>query len=117
VNYVVGAFGDIVNGLPGALKDAGLADKVKIVTYTQNPALSAALKAGEIEAVVGFPGAENMWQATDVLLRSFAGQTFEPAWNDLPSWIITADNVPSTTEDYPLVADYQAQYKALWGVK
>jgi ribose transport system substrate-binding protein len=116
VNYVVGAFGDIVNGLPGALADAGLADKVKIVTYTQNPALSAALEAGEIEAVVGFPGAENMWQAVDVLLRSFAGQPFEPAWNELPSWIITAENVPSTTEDFPLVEDYQDQYKALWGV-
>lgn len=116
ITYVVGAFGDIVSGLPGALNDAGMADDVKLVTYTQNPALSAALEAGEVEAVVGFPGAENMWQAVDVLLRSFAGEEFESTWNDLPSWIITADNVPSTTDEYPLVEDYQAQYLALWGV-
>jgi ABC-type sugar transport system substrate-binding protein len=116
VDYVVGAFGDIVGGLPGALADAGLADGVTIVTYTQNPALSAALEQGEVAAVVGFPGPENMWQAADVLARHFAGVDFETQYDDLPSWIITADNVPSTTDEFPLVEDYQDQYRALWGV-
>ena len=117
IDYVVGAFSDIVSALPGSLEDAGIADRVKVVTYTQNPALSAALEAGEVEAVIGFPGQENMWQAIDVLLRAFEGVDFETEWSDLPSWIITADNVPSTTDEFPLVEDYQEQYLALWGVE
>lgn len=116
VNYVVGAFSDVVGGLSGALADAGLADSVKIATYTQNPSLSAELEQGTVAAVVGFPGQENMWQAADTFARIFAGVEFVEEFNDLPSWIITAGNVPSTTEEYPLVADYQAQYKTLWGL-
>jgi ribose transport system substrate-binding protein len=116
VNYVVGAFGDIVSGLPGALADAGLADKVKVVTYSQNATLSSYLKDGKIQAIIGFPGPEDMWQVADTFARIFAGTDFQASQNDLPSWIITKDTVPSTTEFYPLVEDYQAQYKALWGI-
>jgi hypothetical protein len=91
-------------------------DSVRIVTYTQNPALSAGLEDGSVAAVVGFPGAENMWQVADTFLRIFTDQDFEPLVNDLPSWIITGDNVPSTTDEYPLVEDYQDQYREFWGV-
>lgn len=116
VDYVVGAFGDIVTALPGALADAGLTDRVKIATYSQNETLATALEQGEIDAVIGFPGPENMWQIADTLLRIFTDQPYEEVMNDLPSWVITGETVPSTTEFFPLVEDYQAQYKALWGV-
>jgi ribose transport system substrate-binding protein len=116
INYVVGAFGDIVSGVPGALADAGLADSVNVVTYSQNPTLSAYLAEEEIDALIGFPGPEDMWQVADTFARIFAGAEYEEAFDDLPSWIITSGDVPSTTEHYPLVADYQEQYKALWGL-
>ena len=116
VTYVVGAFADIVTALPGALSDAGLADKVKIVVYSQNETISSALKQGEMAAVIGFAGPEDMWQIADTLVRIFNGLPFEAEWDDLPNWIITGETVPSTTEYYPLVEDYQAQYKALWGI-
>lgn len=116
VTYVVGAFADIVTALPGALADAGLDDKVKIAVYSQNEAISTSLKEGEIDAVIGFAGPEDMWQIADTLARIFTGLPFEAQWDDLPSWIITAETVPSTTEYYPMVADYQDQYKALWGI-
>jgi ribose transport system substrate-binding protein len=116
VTYVVGAFADIVTALPGALADAGLDDKVKIVVYSQNETISSALKEGEMAAVIGFAGPEDMWQIADTLVRIFNDLPFEAEWDDLPSWIITGETVPSTTEYYPLVADYQDQYKALWGI-
>jgi ribose transport system substrate-binding protein len=116
VTYVVGAFADIVTALPGALADAGLDDKVKIVVYSQNETISAALKEGEMAAVIGFAGPEDMWQIADTLVRIFNGLPFEEEWDDLPNWIITGETVPSTTEYYPMVADYQEQYKALWGI-
>lgn len=116
IDYVVGPLGDMFIGLPGALADAGIADQVTLVTHDQNPALSAAVEDGTIEAVVGFPGPENMFQIVDTLLRYFAGVDFEASYDDMPGWIITQGEVPSTTEDYPLIEDYQEQYKALWGV-
>ena len=84
VNYVVGAFGDIVSDLPGALADAGLANKVKVVTYSQNATLSSYLKEGQIQAIIGFPGPEDMWQVADTFARIFAGVYFEASQNDLP---------------------------------
>lgn len=116
VNYVVGAFADLVSPLPGALADAGLADKVKLVSYSQNETISAAVQEGKIAAVVGFAGPEDMWQIADTLVRVFMGLPFAAQFDNLPNWIITKDTVPSITEYYPLVADYQAQYKALWGI-
>lgn len=116
INYVVGPLGDLFVGLPGALSDAGIADQVTLVTHDQNPTLSAAVEDGTIAAVVGFPGPEEMFQVTDTFLRFFADEDFSPTSDDFPSWIITKDNVPGTTENYPLVEDYQEQYKALWGL-
>lgn len=116
IDYVVGPLGDMFVGLPGALADAGMADRVTLVTHDQNPSLSAAVEDGTIAAVVGFPGLEDMFQVMDTFLRHFAGEDFEPRSDDMPNWIITQGNVPSTTDDYPLVEDYQEQYKALWGV-
>lgn len=116
IDYVVGPLGDLFVGLPGALADAGLADKVTLVTHDQNPTLSAAVNDGTIAAVVGFAGPEDMFQVVDTFLRAFAGEDFETRSDTMPNWIITGGNVPSTTENYPLVEDYQDQYKALWGV-
>jgi ribose transport system substrate-binding protein len=116
IDYVVSPLGDLFVGLPGALEDAGLADKVTLVTHDQNPTLSAAIEDGTIKAVVGFPGPEEMFQVTDTFLRYFADVEFSPNSDDFPSWIITKGHVPSTTENYPLVEDYQEQYFALWGV-
>ena len=32
-----------------------------------------------------------------------------------PNWILTKDNIPSPTDYFPVVPDYLAQFKALWG--
>ncbi len=61
---------------------------------------------------------EVMWRAVDALLRHFADQSLEPnaAGDVAAEWIVTADDLPSTTEPFPLVADYAAQYRRLWGL-
>jgi len=58
-----------------------------------------------------------MWQAADLMARKFAGQPYADIAN-VPSnnWIATKDNIGTFASPYPLVADYQAQYKKLWGV-
>ncbi|HXN60350.1 MAG TPA: substrate-binding domain-containing protein [Acidimicrobiales bacterium] len=117
INYVVGAFGDVVSGLPAALAAAGLANRVKVVTFSQNPEVDTYLKDGQISALVGDVPFEVDAQAMDTLARIFTGEKYEANQNDLPQWIITKKTVPSTTEYFPLVAGYLAQYEALWGLR
>lgn len=87
INYVVSPLGDLFVGLPGALKDVGIADRVTLVTHDQNPTLSAAVEDGTISAVVGFPGSEEMFQAMDTFLRFFTDVEFSPNSDDFPSLI------------------------------
>jgi ribose transport system substrate-binding protein len=118
VNWAYVGYDDMVLGLPSAMAAAGLTGKVKVVTIDNEPATQAYMKNKQaLVASDGFPGPEIMWRSVDFLLRYFAKQDTSPSTaHNLPVWLLTGDNVPSTTEGFPLVADYQAQYKALWGL-
>lgn len=47
--------------------------------------------------------------------RAAARRAWQTASHDLPVWIVTRKTVPSATETFPFVADYQEQYRKLWG--
>ena len=118
VNWAYIGYDDMVLGVPAAMASAGLTGKVKLVTIDNEPATQAYMKNKQaLVASDGFPGPEIMWRSVDFLLRYFAKQDTAPstAYN-LPVWLLTGDNVPSTTSGFPLVEDYQKQYKALWGI-
>ncbi len=118
VNWAYIGYDDMVLGLPAAMASAGLTGKVKLVTIDNEPATQAYMKNGkDLVASDGFPGPEIMWRTVDFLLRYYAHQPTAPSTeHNLPVWLLTGHNVPSTTASFPLVADYQAQYKALWGI-
>lgn len=111
--------GDMAIGLPEALAGAGITEPPAAITQGQTPAISQVLADGGLQAIYGQEPEEIMWRSIDVLIRHFAGQSLEPdrKGDVAVQWFITADNVPSTTEPFPLVADYQDQYRALWGVE
>lgn len=117
VNYIALGFNDMGIGLPAALAGAGVPN-VPTVTQSQSAAISQYIQKGSvIEAAYGFPGIEGGWRMVDALIRHFNGQSVEASEQNDPEWFITKENVPSTTEDYPLVEDYKEQYKKLWGVQ
>jgi ribose transport system substrate-binding protein len=118
VNYVAAGVSDMVTGLSSALQGAGLGSKVKVISNDINPALEQDLRSGgPLKALTQLENVNMMWQAADVLARKFAGQPFQASADATPNmWIATKDNIGTYTEPYPLVADYQAQYKKLWGV-
>lgn len=119
VNWVMDGFSDMVLGLPAAFKSAGLDGKVKVVTTDNSAATQAYMKNGDVLAASdGFPGPEEMWRSVDYLIRYWNGQSTAPDdAHTLPAWILTGKNVPSTTETFPLVVDYEAQYRKLWNLK
>ncbi len=112
------AYSDLFVGLPTALKGAGVED-ANLVTLNLNPAIAPYMEKGEYLQLgfdVSFP--EAYWREIDLLARLFTGQPYDENLDDstLPYWAITAETLPSTTEEFPAVVDYEEQYKKLWGL-
>ncbi len=118
VNYVVAGVSDMVTGLTSALSSAGLSTKVKILTNDINPALQQDIESGTaLKAVTMMENTNMMWQALDVIVRNLAGKPYDATVSATPNmWIVDKSNVASFQDPYPIVADYQSQYKKLWGV-
>lgn len=119
VNYLVLGFNDMATGVPEALRNVGVTD-LPAVTQGQGEVQSAYVKNGEmLQAMYALPGPEMMWRCVDLFIRYFNGESTaeDTDGTNFPKWFITQDTVPSTTSNYPVVADYQAQYEALWGIE
>lgn len=116
VDHLAIGFGNMVNGLPTALDEAGMQGRVRIVTDTPDPVTATYMKDGQyVFAATAYPDREFAWQAIDVALRYNAGLDYDQSANAAPpQWVITPETLPSATETFPLVADYQEQFKALW---
>jgi ribose transport system substrate-binding protein len=119
MKWLTVGYNDMVVGLPTALKGAGIED-VELTTVNINPSIAPYMEKGEyLEATMGTSFPEVYWRGVDLLARLFAGQPYEEDLDDstLPYWTITADTLPTTTEEFPVVDDYEEQFKKLWGVE
>jgi ABC-type sugar transport system substrate-binding protein len=121
VKYVVADFDDLYAGVPAALQSAGITG-VKLAGNTPSTTNQVNIAAGNDEAGgYMFSLFENPWRVIDVFARTFAGKPVDASVNaPIPAWLITKDNQKSwggpADSAWPLVKDYQAQYKKLWGV-
>lgn len=115
VHYVVASTDGITVGLPAALKAAGLTD-VKLVGQGATPTNIQYLHSGEQAADVAFPYYEVMWAMVTAAIQHAIGEPITPSVAP-PLWILTPSNAPNVSSAaFPVVQDYQAQYKALWGI-
>jgi ribose transport system substrate-binding protein len=115
VNYVVYSLGILNIGVPSALRQAGLS-KVKIAVNVGDAQNYQYISSGQAHAAMAFNQVEQDWVWADALARLFTHQSIAPDQNaKLPFMLITKDNLVSTSTDFPLVADYQAQFRKLWG--
>jgi ABC-type sugar transport system substrate-binding protein len=116
VNHVVLSVSNALGaGLPAALKAAGLADKVKIVGQSGDSQTFQDLQAGNIKAVVPYDYYSVDYLMLDALARHFAGVPVED--QAPPLWIVTSENMPegATKGLFPVVENYQEQFKKVWG--
>jgi ABC-type sugar transport system substrate-binding protein len=119
INYVFSDFANELDGLPTALKNAGLSGKVKLVTTDTGSTESAYIKEGAEAAAIDVPWPEALWNAFDVVLRVDAGESVTPAANiKLPAMILTQSDLPAqaTQGIFPLVSDYETAFKKAWHV-
>lgn len=110
--------GDASTGVQAALAAAGLEAQVGIVGLTASAPQIQALKDGTDDAWTAYSLPIVGWRAIDAMARASVGDPFVNA--PLPTQILTQGNanelVLDENGDYVGVADFEAQFKALWGV-
>lgn len=118
IDQVVLAFGDMAVGVPTAIRDAGLADRINIVTDTPDPTVATYIDENDVvTAATGYPGPEMAWKGIDIAIRQMLGADISESVDaPLPAWVLTSDNIPDTAKAFPLVEDYADQFKSLWGL-
>jgi ribose transport system substrate-binding protein len=121
INAIACPFPDVFAGLATQLKNAGLKDVLTITGGEGN--IYNDVKEGKISATVFEPQVEWVYQVIDTFARIFTNASLEPeaeAAQNIASqfWLTTADTIPAeaSQEYFPLVADYDAQFKQLWGI-
>jgi ribose transport system substrate-binding protein len=119
IEWTTVGYNDMMTGLPTALKGAGVED-AKMTTVNINTAIAPYLENGEyLQATMGTSFPEVYWRGIDLLARLFAGVDYKEDLDDttLPYWTITQESLPTTEEEFPVVEDYEDQFRKLWGVK
>jgi ribose transport system substrate-binding protein len=116
INYVAYSLGALNVGVPAALRQAGLANKVKTIVDVGDAENYQYIASGQTQAATSFSNVESPWVWVDALARKFTGQSIAvDRQAKLPLMLITKSNLISTGNEFPMVADYQQQWKQLWG--
>lgn len=114
-DYLAFGFGDVTAGVGAALKAAGLADGVKIVSRFAGPANFANIDAGLETAGVAEEVYELGWRAVDTYVRHLMDVPFE----DYPIGnlhLFTQDNLPADKKKYYSVPNYESYFLDAWNV-
>jgi ABC-type sugar transport system substrate-binding protein len=111
--YVITSTDSPFVGLPAALKAAGL-DDVKVFGEGPSTANLTNIANGDQAGTMAFAFYEIMFGAVDAIARKIAGAEVQPGFAP-PNWILNKDNLPSSTEFFPVVPDIVEQFTALWG--
>ena len=118
IKYVIATDGAFIPGLPSALKAAGL-EGIKIAGGAADVNNFIELTTGGNSAWTAEAPDQFGWVAVDILARTLLGMDIDAAGGGRPQMLVTADNV-GKAEDWalglPFPGDYEAQFKALWGV-
>ena len=116
IKWLVATDGAFLAGITPALKAAGLKD-IKIVGGSPDINNLNALKSGDQTAWTGAAESQYGWVALDIIARKHLGMSIPPGDGGRITQILTKDNV-GTPDPSGLgaPADYQQQYKKLWGI-
>jgi ribose transport system substrate-binding protein len=121
INYMFAAYDDAANEEVQAVLQAGLQDKVKVVSAEGNAQNLDYVKTGKVQnADLAVADAWMGWEAIDAMNRIFQGKqsTLDASvLNSEPDRLFTTtDNKPNFSGAWTGDYDYQTAYKKLWGV-
>jgi ABC-type sugar transport system substrate-binding protein len=115
IKYVLGAFDQLVNGLPQALAAAGLND---VQVYISNPSrpFVEQIAQGDYQAGMILSNNNRVWLLVDQMARHSVGMdTDQESHGDMRQRLWTTETVPDGETSWD-PENYQDQYKELWQV-
>jgi ribose transport system substrate-binding protein len=117
VEYVALAVNDFGIGLSAALKGAGIAEKVKVISRAPSAANMTEIANGEQWASVADENVAAGWRITDALARIFNEESLEPCCVEPDGWhqIFTKEN--ATPEALPQTPGVPDSFLSAWHVK
>jgi|GEM_PF-1957680 len=114
-NFLVPSFGDMVLGVPQALKAAGVNESVSVISQGDGPTNFEYIAEGGQEVAVPQPVQMIAWMMTDAAARLIVGEKFdESEYQVVPHQYITAENLENPKEPWPGVPGFQKQFEELW---
>lgn len=115
VKYVALSADAFTPGLPDAMEAAGVKD-VKIVGHGATAAEKQWFASGDMIYDVADPYYEQVYTMIDAIARHAADvPLLDPTKQAYPMWLVDGTTAPA--EDiFPLVPDFDVQFKELWGV-
>lgn len=114
INYVVTEEGNMILGIPQAIKAAGITDVGVIGQYPSQASIQYLQDGSIVKAMVMPPIVDSMWTMVDALARVYTGQPVDVDDAPAPLWIIQPSTAGDLEYPYFLTPNYQDQYKALW---
>lgn len=114
INYVVSEEGNMILGIPQAIKAAGITNVSVIGQYPSQASIQYLQDGSIVKAMVMPPILDSMWTMVDALARVYTGQPVDVDNAPSPLWIITPQTAGELTYPYFLTPGYQAQYASLW---
>jgi ribose transport system substrate-binding protein len=123
VDYVYLTFDGLSTGVQGALKSAGLSDKVKVVGIQGTQAQFTSIADGTPGAWVALPQEYAVWTLTDEMARLSvdAWDSASERKSAVPPYFIVssaeeANKIKDLKAGWPGPAGYQDAFKKAWGV-
>lgn len=121
VNYVVFSFADPLNGVPQALKAAGLDKDVKLtgLALGASPAVIGGLNDGTLSAWVAQPNIYQAWLMVDAMARLSVGMSLDEEREaaKMPTWVADSPEATGSLTDaagWEGPEGFQDSFKQLW---
>lgn len=117
LNYILLPVESVADGLPQALRAAGLDKKVKLLVLGASKTMPPGLQDGSFAALALQSNDAQPWMAVDMIARYSIGMDVDAKEHSVdPGWIWTKDNAPKGETTFAGPEGYQDQYKKLWQV-
>ena len=118
INAVYAPFPAVIQQVLPQLATAGLS-KIGLYTGVEG-SIAADIKNSSINAAAASPWIEWVYMAIDAFARLFTHQQVPApqAGAQVPFWLLNSSNIPPQASQpfFPVVANYDSQFRKLWGV-
>jgi len=116
VKYIISTNGSFTDTLPQALKAAGLAGQVQLISGQGVNLDQQNVLNGSQLATVSSPLTLSGWQDVDIAIRLVMHQPI-PAGDGIVPWVLlTKSNLGTPSSSYDMPGDYPALFEKLWHV-